>query len=200
MVLLLHALGANRAARLPAARLLEERGLFALALDLRGHGDSIREGLSSPIEFSDRLEDNLSASRDDALIALDFLRTRPGVDGSRIGAVGEGIGGLVAALALEQILASESPALVILSPWGQAAAYRPVIESLGLGSTLLVAAEDDRIAAGTVSGLLTGSEESSAEGLIVPGSSKGFSLLQEDMMLRDRFAGFLTNRLRHPSP
>lgn len=199
-VLLLHALGANRAASLPAARLLAERGLFALALDLRGHGDSIREGLSSPIEFSDRLEDNLSASRDDALIALDFLRTRPGVDGSRIGAVGEGIGGLVAALALEQILASESAALVILSPWGQAAAYRPVIESLGLGSTLLVAAEDDRIAAGTVSGLLTGSEESSAEGLIVPGSSKGFSLLQEDMMLRDRFAGFLTNRLRHPSP
>ena len=199
-VLLLHALGADRAASIPTARLLAEHGLFALALDLRGHGESIREGLSSPLEFSDRLDDNLSASRDDALAALDFLRTRPGVDGSRIGAAGEGIGGLVAARALAGIPSPGSPALVILSPWGQAAAYQPAIETLGPGSTLLLAAEDDRTASGTAHELVTGSGERSSESLSVPGGSKGFSLLQEDALLRDRFVEFLTGRLSHPEP
>ncbi|MEE9291823.1 MAG: tetratricopeptide repeat protein [Acidobacteriota bacterium] len=199
-VLLLHALGADRAASLPAARLLAERGLFALALDLRGHGDSIREGLSSPLEFSDRLDDNLIASRDDALTALEFLRARPGVDRSRIGAAGEGIGGLVAAQALEQISSTGSFALVILSPWGQAAAYHAAIGTLGPGSTFLVAAENDHPASATVSELVTGSGEGSAESLIVPGGSKGFSLLQEDVVLRGRFAEFLTGRLRHRLP
>ena len=72
------------------ARALAKAGIAALRFDFRGSGDS--EG-----EFSSM---TLSGELKDARAALDFMRSRPGIDASRIGVLGLSFGGAVAALLL----------------------------------------------------------------------------------------------------
>ncbi len=193
-VLLLHGLGSDRGAAVPTARLLARRGLFVLALDMRGHGASVSERLATPMQFSDRLDASLANAQQDAVLALQYLRALPGVDRERLGAGGEGLGGLVALGSLGQVAPARSTALVILSPWGQAAAYRPLLEHLGSNSVLLVAGRDDPSSSGTIAAL---AEESPAiEGMTVPGGKKGFDLLRENAALRERVAQLFTGSLR----
>jgi dienelactone hydrolase/Flp pilus assembly protein TadD len=194
-VLLLHTLGSNRGAATQAARLLAENGLFALAVDLRGHGASVSEALASPHQFTEHLESNLGAAQRDARLAVDYLRRQRGIDGSRIGAVGEGLGALVATRALDDA-SSRGAALVILSPWGQAEAYRPHLERLGAETTFLLAASDDRAASSALVKLAASRDPTSPSYILVPGAGKGFQLMREDPDLRERFAYFLTRRLR----
>jgi dienelactone hydrolase/Tfp pilus assembly protein PilF len=194
-VLLLHGLGSDRGAATQTARLLAENGLFALTLDLRGHGASVSEALATPHQFTEDLEANLAAARQDAGVALDYLRRQPGVDGSRIGAVGEGLGGLVATRALDGTSSRET-ALVILSPWGQAEAYRPHLESLGAEAIFVLAASEDRAASSALQKLTGDRDPISMESVLVPGAARGFQLLREDPDLRGRFASFLSRRLQ----
>ena len=72
------------------ARALAKAGIAALRFDFRGSGDS--EG-----EFSNM---TLSGELKDARAALNFMRSRPGIDKSRIGVLGLSFGGAVAALLL----------------------------------------------------------------------------------------------------
>jgi uncharacterized protein len=72
------------------ARALAKAGIAALRFDFRGSGDS--EG-----EFSNM---TLTGELKDARAALDFMRSRPGIDQSRIGVLGLSFGGAVAALLL----------------------------------------------------------------------------------------------------
>ena len=72
------------------ARALAQAGIAALRFDFRGSGDS--EG-----EFSNM---TLSGEVKDAQAALDYIRSRPGIDPSRIGVLGLSFGGAVASLLL----------------------------------------------------------------------------------------------------
>jgi len=72
------------------ARRLAAAGIAALRIDFRGSGDS--DG-----DFADM---SLSSETTDAGAALDYLRTRGGIDVNRIGLLGYSMGGMIASLYL----------------------------------------------------------------------------------------------------
>ena len=72
------------------ARALAKAGIAALRFDFRGSGDS--EG-----EFSSM---TLTGELRDARAAMAFIRSRPGIDKSRVGVLGLSFGGAVASLLL----------------------------------------------------------------------------------------------------
>ena len=151
-VLLLHPLGSNRAACTSQAAALTARGLVVLSLDLRGHGASVSETVPDTRAFSARLDANLDASEQDARAALAFLARQPRVDAARIGVVGAGLGAFVAARAAHAAAGSAPGprALVLRSPWGQAEAYRKLLDGFDPQDILLVAGSADRGALETV--------------------------------------------------
>lgn len=116
-VLLLHGLGQNRQYWDAFAKLLQQAGIASLAIDLRGHGDSIKQqtvqgpvrldvSAFKPKDFQDMLID-LNA-------AYDWLAEQKGVNRRRIGIVGSSIS---ANLAVRYALFNDDvAALVLLSP------------------------------------------------------------------------------------
>ena len=72
------------------ARALAKAGIAALRFDFRGSGDS--EGEFSSMTISGELKD--------ARAAMEYIRSRPGIDQSRIGVLGMSFGGAVAAMLL----------------------------------------------------------------------------------------------------
>ncbi|RME49038.1 MAG: alpha/beta fold hydrolase, partial [Deltaproteobacteria bacterium] len=114
LLLLLHRLGADRRSWEGFARSLQERGVAALAIDLRGHGESTRQG-ETTISYHDFEEADFSAMILDVSAALRFLRSDPGItQPDRVGIAGASIG---ANLALSY--AAEDPGIetvVLLSP------------------------------------------------------------------------------------
>jgi dienelactone hydrolase len=86
-VLILHGSGTNAEDLIDTARSLADRGYVSLALTMRGFRGSSGE------------DDCGAQQADDAVQALNWLAKQPGVDGSRLGALGYGQGGQVAMLA-----------------------------------------------------------------------------------------------------
>jgi uncharacterized protein len=83
-VLLIHGSGGNRSRVADRARMLARHGYGVLALDLPGNGES--DGRSSGVGWT--AQPGIDA-------ALDFLATRPEVDGRRIAGFGVSLGGEV---------------------------------------------------------------------------------------------------------
>jgi dienelactone hydrolase len=92
----------------PAARAWAARGYaaLALALALPGHGDGNDKGSASGLEWTDEALASVSHSTNPlyssvaaAIAAVNLLTLQPEVDSRRIGLMGEGWGGTVAALA-----------------------------------------------------------------------------------------------------
>jgi pimeloyl-ACP methyl ester carboxylesterase len=111
-VVLLHGSGSTRSGVLDHLLALGEEGYGVLAIDARGHGDSG----GTPMDWG--WFGNLDISA-----AVDFLTRQPGVDPSRIGAVGLSMGGeeaLTAAAADPRIRAvvSEGATMRAFSDWG----------------------------------------------------------------------------------
>ncbi len=78
--------GTNEGVLERTARLLAENGYASLRIDFRGSGDS--DGEWADTTFSGQIED--------AVAAIDWLRTQPSVDGQRLAVLGWSQGGLVA--------------------------------------------------------------------------------------------------------
>ncbi len=87
-VVLAHGWSGCAADVLPVAASLVRAGFAVLAYDARGHG---RSGAAGPVTILDLAGDVLAAA--------EHLRARPGVDGARLGVVGQSIGGGAAILA-----------------------------------------------------------------------------------------------------
>ncbi len=93
-IILTHGYGSNRLGLADQAKVLAQHGFGVLMYDMRGHGDSaVAPSTRGWLEVND------------VLGALDYLKQRPGVDSTRIGAFGFSIGGQAtlraAALAVE---------------------------------------------------------------------------------------------------
>lgn len=97
-VLLCHDLGAEKGSLLNLAIALQKRGLTALAIDFRGHGESGGAGSTLGV-----------AEKRDVIGAVDWLSRLDGVDTRRVGVYGVGLGAHAAVLA-----AGDRPALRVL--------------------------------------------------------------------------------------
>ena len=149
VVILLHDLGGNKSDWLTNTGTyvaLLERGYAALAIDMRGHGQTLLPDGRQTLELID-----LERSFLDVHAALIWLQSQSKIDISRIAVVGSGSGGNIA-----YVCSGVFPELiktsVSLSPglWGAASLERLVIgtglESFGPRSMLFMVGDQDQIA------------------------------------------------------
>ncbi|OGL72970.1 hypothetical protein A3E39_02425 [Candidatus Uhrbacteria bacterium RIFCSPHIGHO2_12_FULL_60_25] len=112
-VILLHMMPVLRQSWASFQRALAQRGLASLAIDLRGHGESVKGPDGKPLDFKKFTDGEHASTIHDVRGAYAWLRSR-GIDRDRIAVAGASIG---ANLAL-QFLSEEPqvPAAVLLSP------------------------------------------------------------------------------------
>jgi len=180
-VLLLHMYAGSRSDWQEFARSLQGAGFAALAIDLRGHGDT------------GGIEDWVLA-REDVAAACAWLGAHQGVDGNRLGLVGASIG---ANLALVQGAREPSvDAIALLSPGFDyfRVQIQGLIEEYGDRPSLLVASEEDAYSAETVRVLST-TAPGEAELLMLTSAGHGTAMLEGDPELAGRLIAFLARSL-----
>jgi dienelactone hydrolase len=101
-VVLVHMLGRSKDEWIAFAERLQDNGITALAIDLRGHGQSGGNGADFPVMVGD------------VQAALAWLGSRPGVRPASIGVVGASLGANLAMLAAADL--STPPAVASISP------------------------------------------------------------------------------------
>ena len=116
-VVLLHDIGRTRDEWASFAAALQRAGIAALAIDLRGHGESTRRLTAQGpqrVDFHDFTPRDFEDMLLDVNAAVDWLAEQPGIDKHRIGIVGSSLGANVALryAAFNEDLA----ALLLLSP------------------------------------------------------------------------------------
>jgi pimeloyl-ACP methyl ester carboxylesterase len=185
-VVLLHMSNSDRRAWSPLIPPLHEAGLAILAVDLRGHGQSITEETQirardrDPLLFADMLRDLRAA--------YDWLATQPDVDLARFAVIGAETG---ASLALRYAALDRSvDALVCLSPALNQVDMDSRSDAAKVkGRQLLFVAgrDSDQVqAAETLEKLTVG-----ATVLRRPDSGRGTELLDQSGDVADRIAQFL---------
>ncbi len=132
-VILLHMNGHDRTDWTPFANQLAERGYAAMAVDMRGHGETGGE------KDWDKVAGDLG-------LVMDYLVGREDVDGARIGAAGASIGAN-----MSLVLAAAEPAIktaVLLSPGENylgVTTFDRIVE-YGDRPLLVVASQEDKVA------------------------------------------------------
>src|SRR5215468_7220571 len=112
-VLLLHGYGEDRSVWTDFSKQLLERGWAVMTIDLRGHGQSrMKNGLS--IKPSTDWRANSREFPQDLDPALDWLKSRPRVDGRKIAVIGFDIGANLALIASGRF--PEVPTAVAVDP------------------------------------------------------------------------------------
>lgn len=116
-VMFLHGLNQKRATWTLMAEALQERGVAVLAIDLRGHGESVRRITAYGAQILDASKftgDDYMAMMMDIESAYAWLEKQPGIDSTRIGLVGTSVS---ANLAIRYAAINRQlGALVVLSP------------------------------------------------------------------------------------
>jgi len=123
-VLLLHGVGASRDQTVPMAEALVAQGFAALAIDLRGHGES------AITEHSYGLDEGL-----DARAAFDWLKARQ--HQSKVGVIGVSLGGAAALVGRDGAVPADALVLVAVFPDIRHAIYNRMAAMLGsVGGTI----------------------------------------------------------------
>lgn len=133
-VILVHMLGRSRRDWDSLASRLAESGIGALAIDLRGHGDSV---------YFAGAEGDYSSMVNDVTAARRYLAGRPDVLPSRIGIAGASIGANLAVLAAAADTAVASVALLSPSLDYRGLRIEAAARKYGSRPMLLVASDDD---------------------------------------------------------
>ena len=150
-VILVHRYGGDRSVWRQVAVLLQQRGIMAAALDLRGHGESVRKG-GERVNYRQLPEDSWLGALQDIGVARDLLLNQ-GADPKNIIIAGEGLG---ANLALHYALEDTAMQGVIMISAGlesNGVAAGDFIQKLDDCPTLLMASEGDAYAATSASAL-----------------------------------------------
>jgi len=150
-VILVHRYGGNRSLWKQVAVLLQQRGIMAAAVDLRGHGESVKKD-SERVNYRQLPEDSWLGALHDIGVARDLL-LKHGADPENIIIAGEGLG---ANLALRYALEDTAMQGVIMISAGlesNGVAAGDFIQKLDDCPTLLMASEGDAYAATSASAL-----------------------------------------------
>jgi pimeloyl-ACP methyl ester carboxylesterase len=182
-VLLLHMYGGSKADWDEFAFDLQGAGFAALAIDLRGHGETGGA-------------EDWDLARQDVAAAYAWLVSHEGVDGTRVAVVGASIG---ANLALVQ--GAEDPSVAAIGLLSPGFDYFRVtiegrIEAYGDRPSFLAASEEDAYSAETVRALAA-SAQGETELVVFAGAGHGTAMLDSEPDLTDRLIDFMVLWL-HP--
>ncbi len=145
VVVLLHMYRSQRSAYQPLVPALEQAGLAILAIDLRGHGESVepaRLGLAKKVE--DRDAATFQAMYQDVAGAYQWLSQRPEVDLGRLAIVGASVG---CSVALDYAARDRSvDALVLLTPGASYLHLDSIAHVAGYGQRpiMMLTSEEER--------------------------------------------------------
>lgn len=150
-VLLLHMMPATRISWLPLSRELNEAGFATLAIDLRGHGESVTRdqgsGMRDQLDYKNFTDKEHQASRLDVDAAVNFLKQKGFAENSIL-FVGASIGANLALDALTRY--SSATHAILLSPGLDYRGVKTDSAMRGLGTNQkvwIVAAESDTYSA-----------------------------------------------------
>jgi carboxymethylenebutenolidase len=181
-VLLLHMYAGSKAEWIDFARSLQATGISALAIDLRGHGETGGD------------EDWALAAQDVAL-AYAWLAGQEGVSPDRLGIAGASIG---ANLALVEAAGEPSVrAIALLSPGLDYFRVRidGLIEQYGDRPSLLIASEEDQYSAEAVR-ILAALAPGEAELVLYANAGHGTAMFDRQPDLAEKLLGFLARALQ----
>ncbi len=139
-VLLLHMLGHSKEDWNAVGSALQEAGFAALAVDMRGHGDT--GGGADWV-----------LARSDVGMMFEWLAGQPNVDGTRLAAVGASIGANLALIGCTEYAACRAVALLSPGLDYRGVKTEPAVVGLGERPLLLVASESDTYSMQTVRAL-----------------------------------------------
>lgn len=194
-VLLVHQLGSTRAEWDPlVAALSEAPGLTTLALDLRGHGESIEGPGGARLDHTAFTQTQWAELVRDVRAGLEFLRSHPSAQPPRIALVGSSIG--ATAVLTEAADAPDVDRVVALSP---GRAYHGLdgvtpVTRLGGRRLLVVSARGDAFSFETAEVLTQLAP--AVEFREAPGSAHGVAMFASDAAARDRVVAFLREDAR----
>lgn len=177
--LLLHMMPATKESWNDFASLIQKNGCVALAIDLRGHGESTDMN-GRRIDYREFRDEDHRGSMSDIISAIEFLAGQDGVDISRIAIAGASIG---ANLALWQAsIDKDVRLLMLLSPGLN---YRGIqadeLAKRFKGPVHIMASEGDSYAADSsrkLSGIFPGDTKLE----ILKGISHGTNMLNSEIM------------------
>lgn len=142
-VLMLHMMPATKESWDPLALQLQDANVSSLAIDLRGHGESVKKGKET-IDYQMFSDEDHQASRFDVDAALSWLTEKTGLPLAKITVVGASVG---ANLALEALARYEELCkAVALSPGlnYRGLVPKPLVQGLNPDKSILYAtAQDD---------------------------------------------------------
>jgi alpha-beta hydrolase superfamily lysophospholipase len=142
-VLLVHAMPETRAAWTPMIPELVKRGLGALAIDLRGHGDSIKTQEGDVLDYKKFQNEDSVGMVFDVMAGVEWLRGR-GIELSRIVLCGASVGANLCVRALTEN--PRIPGAVLLSPGADYHGFHVLEDAANLlpdQALMIVSSEDD---------------------------------------------------------
>jgi len=187
-VLLLNKAAGDRSAYDEIARCLADRGIASLALDLRGHGESINRGQFVPGEVP--RNPLIWDAETDVLAAYEFLQQEKRIDASRIAIVGASYSGEEMAEAGRS--GNYARAYVALSPGSFSQESIAGIDASQV-PWLFVASRDERFLQEITATVRDQSQ--SVELLVVPGDRHASDILDDRIDLAERIAVWLEYQL-----
>jgi dienelactone hydrolase len=177
-VILVHMLNRSRRDWDNAAHRLAGEGIAALAIDLRGHGDSQRDGMPEA-----GADSGYASMVFDVKAARRYLASRSDVQQMRVGIAGASLGANVAALA-----AAADPSLLSVALLSPSIDYKGLridqaIKKIGARPILLVAGTDDPYASRSARELHKAGGGGTRELLVLDRAGHGTAMLSRDVDL-----------------
>ena len=192
VVILLHMYNSNRHAWKPLTKALHDAGIATLAVDMRGHGDSVKPASMS---LADRM-----ANRDEALFcdmyrdvfaAYEWLSEQPTVDLSRFGIVGASVG---CSVAIDYAARDRSVDVVVCMSPGEnylgvdSRKHIAEFAKHGQRPILLLATEDERKACDTLAKI----DNNATVNIVGPGLIHGTHMFGKFDGIEKQIVEFLT--------